>query len=103
MNLSKASSFAAMLVVAFVLMGLGLTWLVLGPVGFSQRVLAFAAGCGLSFAMVAAAGHLAGQLRTPKRDPSTEIVADEVVVTQAAPPPISVVGRRAPAAERRVS
>ena len=78
MNLSRSSITAAMLVLVFVLLGIGIAVVVLVPSGFPERVVALGAGCGLAFGMVSAAGHLATQLRLPRRLSVTEVIPVEV-------------------------
>ena len=78
MNLSRSSITAALLVLVFVLLGIGIAVVVLVPSGFPERVVALAAGCGLAFGMVSAAGHLATQLRLPRRLSVTEVIPVEL-------------------------
>ena len=67
MRSPTASLTSAILVVAFVLTGIGLAALLLVPTTFPQRFVAFVLGSGLAFAMVSAAGSLAKALRGPAR------------------------------------
>ncbi len=107
MNLSRSSITAAVLVLVFVVLGIGIALLVLVPSGFPQRVLALAAGCALAFGMVSAAGHLATQLRLPRRLAVTEVVPVEVERTTLTsdidvwPDPTGQLGRPMPPPSRR--
>jgi hypothetical protein len=77
-NLPRSSAIATTLVVMFVAFGIGIALVVLLPSGFPQRVLALAAGCGLAFGMVTAAGRLAQRLGP---QPPAVVDLDDVAVS----------------------
>ena len=91
---SRASSWAVLVVVAFVVIGLGMASALLGPTNFAERVLTFAAGCGLSFGMMVASKRLAAQASASRPTSVTEIRPAETSGSFGWPPPRRVLERR---------
>jgi protein-S-isoprenylcysteine O-methyltransferase Ste14 len=91
---SRASSWAVLVVVAFVLIGLGMASVLIGPTNFAERVLAFVAGCGLAFGMMLASRRLAAQASASRPTSVTEIRPGETSASLGWPPPRRVLERR---------
>ena len=91
---SRASSWAVLVVVAFVVIGLGMASALLGPTNFAERVLTFVAGCGLAFGMMLATRRFGTQASASRPTSVAEIRSGETNGSFGWPPPRRVLERR---------